>query len=290
MFAGALTALVTPFRDDRLDEKALRAIVAEQIDNGIDGLVPCGTTGECASLSDEEYVRLLSVVVEEARGRVPVIAGAGTASTAHTIELAKTAQKLKVDALLVVVPYYYRPSQEGLFAHFSAVAKAVPLPIVLYNIPGRCGVDLSVATMERLAAIENIVGVKEATGTVQRSSELATRFGDRFAILSGDDALTLPVMAVGGHGVISVASNVVPREVSKQVDLFREGDLAGSRAQHQKLSPLYEALFVESNPGPVKWAMGARGIMSPEIRLPFVAPTEASQQRIRAALKSVGVR
>ena len=290
MFAGALTALVTPFRDDRLDEKALRAIVAEQIDSGIDGLVPCGTTGECCSLSDDEYTRLISTVIEEARGRVPVIAGAGSASTAHTIELAKTAQKLKADGLLVVVPYYYRPSQEGLFAHFAAVAKAVPLPIVLYNIPGRCGVDLSVATLERLAAIENIVGIKEATGTVQRSSEIATRFGERFSILSGDDALTLPVMAVGGQGVISVASNVAPREVSRQVDLFREGDLAGSRAQHQKLSPLYEALFVESNPGPVKWAMGVRGIMSPEIRLPFVAPTEASQQRIRAALKSVGVR
>jgi len=290
MFAGALTALVTPFRDDRLDEKALRAIVAEQIDSGIDGLVPCGTTGECCSLSDDEYTRLISTVIEEARGRVPVIAGAGSASTAHTIELAKTAQKLKADGLLVVVPYYYRPSQEGLFAHFAAVAKAVPLPIVLYNIPGRCGVDLSVATLERLAAIENIVGIKEATGTVQRSSEIATRFGERFSILSGDDALTLPVMAVGGQGVISVASNVAPSEVSRQVDLFREGDLAGSRAQHQKLSPLYEALFVESNPGPVKWAMGVRGIMSPEIRLPFVAPTEASQQRIRAALKSVGVR
>jgi 4-hydroxy-tetrahydrodipicolinate synthase len=290
MFAGALTALVTPFRDDRVDEKALRAIVAEQIDSGIDGLVPSGTTGEGTSLSHDEYVRLLSIVVDEARGRVPVIAGAGSASTAHTIELCKTAQQVKVDGLLVVVPYYYKPTQEGLFAHFSAVAKAVPLPIVLYNIPGRCGVDLTVATLERLAAVESIVAIKESTGTVQRSSEIATRFGDRFTILSGDDALTLPIMAVGGHGVISVTSNVVPREVSKQVDLFREGDLAGSRAQHQKLSPLFEALFVESNPGPVKWAMGVRGIMSPEIRLPFVAPTEASQQRIRAALKIVGIR
>ena len=289
MFAGALTAIVTPFRDDKLDEKALRAIVAEQIDSGIDGLVPSGTTGEGGSLSHEEYVRLLSIVVEEARGRVPVIAGAGSLSTAHTIELARTAQKLKVDGLLIVVPYYYRPSQEGLYAHFAAVAKAVPLPIILYNIPGRCGVDLSLATLERLAAVKSIVAVKESTGTVQRSADIATRFGDRFTILSGDDSLTLPVMAVGGHGVISTTANVVPREVSKQVDLFNAGDLAGSRAQHQKLAPLYEALFVESNPGPVKWAMGVRGVMSPEIRLPFVSPTEASQQRIRAALKSVGV-
>ena len=290
MFAGALTALVTPFRDDKLDEKALRAIVAEQIDSGIDGLGPSGTTGECASLSHEEYARLLSIVIDETRGRVPVIAGAGSASTAHTIELAKIAQKLKADGLLVVVPYYYKPSQEGLYAHFAAVAKAVPLPTILYNIPGRCGVDLSLATLERIAGIEGIVGIKESTGTVQRSAEIATRFGERFTILSGDDALALPIMAMGGHGVISVASNVVPREVSKLVDLFRAGDLAGARAQHQRLSPLYEALFIESNPGPVKWAMGMRGMMASEIRLPFVLPTEASQQRIRAALNLVGLR
>jgi 4-hydroxy-tetrahydrodipicolinate synthase len=289
MFSGALTALVTPFRDDRLDEKALRAIVAEQIEGGIAGLVPAGTTGESASLSHDEYTQLLSIVIDEARGRVPVIAGAGSASTAHSIELAKIAQRLGANAVLVVVPYYYKPSQEGLYAHFTAVAKAVPLPMVVYNIPGRCGVDLAVSTLERLAAIPSIVGIKESTGTVQRSSEIVQRFGDRFSVLSGDDALTLPIMAVGGQGVISVTSNVAPREVSRQVELFRSGDVVGARKQHQRLSPLYEALFIESNPGPVKCAMGMRGLMSPELRLPFVQPTEASVQRIRKVLGEVGI-
>jgi 4-hydroxy-tetrahydrodipicolinate synthase len=289
MFAGALTALVTPFRDDRIDEKALRALVAEQIDNGIAGLVPSGTTGEGASLSHEEYARLLTIVIEEARGRVPVIAGAGSASTAHTIELARIAQRHKADALLVVVPYYYKPSQEGLYAHYVAVAKAVPLPIVLYNIPGRTGVDLSVATLERLAGVSTIVAVKESTGNVLRASEIVARFGDRFSVLSGDDSLTLPMLAVGGQGVISVASNVAPQKVSRLVELFRSGDVTGARKLHHQLSPLYEALFVESNPGPVKYAMGVRGLISPELRLPFVQPTEASQQRIRKALSDVGV-
>ena len=289
MFSGALTALVTPFRDDRIDEKALRALVANQIDAGIDGLVPAGTTGEAASLSAEEYSQLLQIVVDEARGRVPVIAGAGTASTAHTIELCKTAQKHKVDGLLVVVPYYYKPTQEGLFAHYSAVAKATQLPIVLYNIPGRCGVDLTVSTLDRIASLKSVVAIKESTGNALRSSEIAARFGDRFSVLSGDDALTLAIMAVGGQGVISVACNVAPAEVSKQIDLFRAGDLAGARAQHQRLLPLYEALFVEANPGPVKCALGMRGVIKPEIRLPFVLPTEASQQRIRSALAAVGL-
>lgn len=289
MFVGALTALVTPFRDDKIDEKALRAIVAEQIDQGIDGLVPAGTTGESASLSHDEYVRLLTIVVDEVRGRVPVIAGVGAASTSHVVELAKDAQKAKVDALLAVVPYYYRPSQEGLYAHYTTLAKAVPLPILLYNIPGRTGVDLSLNTMERLAAVPNIVGIKESTGTVQRSADIMTRFGDRFSVLSGDDALLLPVMAVGGHGVISVAANVVPGEVSKQVDLFRAGDLAGARKQTQRLAPLAEALFLESNPAPVKVAMAMRGLMTSDIRLPFVVPTEPTQQRVRKALTDLGV-
>jgi 4-hydroxy-tetrahydrodipicolinate synthase len=289
MFAGALTALVTPFRDDRIDEKALRALVADQIDQGIDGLVPCGTTGEAPSLSGEEYAQVLKIVIDEARGRVPVIAGAGAAATAHSIELSKVAQRLKADGLLIVVPYYYKPTQEGLYAHYAAIAKAVPLPIVLYNIPGRCGVDLTCATLERIADLPSVVAIKEATGNVLRSSEITAKFGDRFSVLSGDDALTLAIMAVGGQGVISVASNVAPGAVSKQVDLFRAGDVAGARAEHQRLLPLYEALFVESNPGPVKWALGARGVIKPEIRLPFVLPTEASQQRIRGALAAVGL-
>jgi 4-hydroxy-tetrahydrodipicolinate synthase len=288
MFEGALTALVTPFRNDRVDEQALRAIVAEQIATGIDGLVPCGTTGEGYNLSDAEFSKVIETVVDEARGRVPVLAGVGTASTHHTIALSEMAQKLKADGLLVVVPYYNKPTQEGLFQHFAAIARAVPLPLVVYNIPTRCVVDLSLATLERLAAIKTIVAIKESTGTVQRSSEILQRFGDRFCVLSGDDSLALPIMAVGGHGVISVASNVAPKDVSQLVDLFRAGDHAGARKQHLRLYPLYEALFVEANPGPIKWAMGARGLMEGDIRLPLVKPSEASQERIRQALSELG--
>ncbi len=288
MFEGALTALVTPFRNDRLDEPALRAIVSEQIAGGIDGLVPCGTTGEGFNISDAEFSKVVEIVVSEARGRVPVIAGVGTASTRHTIELSEIAHKLEVDGLLVVAPYYCRPTQEGCFQHFTAIARAVRLPIVVYNIPVRTGIDISVATMERLAAIETVVAVKESTGTVQRSSELARHFGDRFTILSGDDALTLAVLAVGGHGVISTAGNVVPKEVSQLVDLFRAGDVAGARRQHQRLFDVFEALFLEGNPGPVKHAMALRGLMTNEIRLPMVNPTEATQQRLRQVLGDLG--
>jgi 4-hydroxy-tetrahydrodipicolinate synthase len=288
MFEGALTALVTPFRNDRVDEPALRAIVSEQIAGGIDGLAPCGTTGEGFNLTDEEFTRVVEVVIDEARGRVPVLAGVGTASTRHTIELSEIAMKLKADGLLVVAPYYCRPTQEGLYQHFATVARAVPLPVVLYNIPGRCGVDVSVATLERLASIEAIVAIKESTGMAQRSSEIAKRFGERFTILSGDDAIALPVMSVGGHGVISVASNVVPKEVSQLVDLFRAGDSAGARRQHQRLYDLYEALFLEGNPGPVKHAMAIRGLMTNEIRLPMVSPTEATQRRLRQVLAELG--
>jgi 4-hydroxy-tetrahydrodipicolinate synthase len=289
MFEGALTALVTPFRDDRLDEPALRAIVADQIGGGIDGIIPCGTTGESVNLSAAEYARVLEIVVQEAKGRVPVLAGAGSASTKHTIELAEAAKHAGVDGLLVVVPYYNKPTQEGLFAHYSAVAKAVPLPLMLYNIPGRSVVDMSIATVERLAAIKSIVAIKESTGNVLRSSDLAAQFGDRFTILSGDDALTLPIMAVGGHGVVSVASNVAPAEVAKLVDLFRAGDLAGARKQHQRLRPLVDAMFIETSPGPVKAAMAMRGLMTSEIRLPMVQPTEGSLVRIRKTLADMGL-
>lgn len=289
MFQGALTALVTPLRDDRVDEAALRVIVNDQIDGGVDGLVPCGTTGESANLSDAEYSRVLEIVVDETRGRVPVIAGAGSASTKHAIELAELASHAKVDGLLVVVPYYNRPTQEGLFAHYTAVARAVPLPLVVYNIPGRTGVDLAVTTLARLAALPSVVAVKESTGNVLRSSEIASVLGERLTILSGDDGLTLPIMAVGGHGVVSVASNVAPQEVSKLVDLFRAGDLTGARTQHHRLRALFDALFLESNPGPVKAAMAMRGLMSDEIRLPMLPPNEATLSRLRGALVDLGL-
>ncbi len=289
MFEGALTALVTPFRDDRVDEAALRAIVNDQLAGGIDGLVPCGTTGESVNLSDAEYRRVLEIVVSETRGRVPVIAGAGSASTKHAIELAEIAKQVKVDGLLVVVPYYNRPTQDGMFAHFSAVARAVPLPTVLYNVPARSGADLQPPTVARLAENPVFVAVKEASGIVLRSSELACTLGDRLTILSGDDALTLPILAVGGKGIISVASNVAPTEISKLVDLWNAGNVAGARAQHHRLRELYEVLFVETNPGPIKAAMAMRGLMTDEIRLPLVLPSEATLARVRKAVAGLGL-
>ncbi len=288
-FAGAWTALVTPFREDALDERALRELVEDQIQKGIDGLVPCGTTGESVSLSHAEYARAIAVTVEQAKGRVSVVAGAGSASTRHAIELATAAKAAGADGLLVVAPYYVRPSQEGLYAHFKAIAGAVDLPIVLYNIPVRCGVDVSLGTLERLAELPSIVAIKEASGNVIRSADIAARLGDRYTILSGDDGLTLPIMAVGGQGVISVASNLLPGEVARVVHLFRDGDLAGARALSQRLRPLYEVLFVEPSPGPIKAALALCGRIAPEIRLPLVMPSAGAQAQLRAVLQTLGL-
>lgn len=283
MFEGALTALVTPFRGDAVDEKALREIVEHQIANGIDGLVPLGTTGESFNLSHAEYEKVVRVTIEQARGRVPVVVGVGTASTRHTLELSQLARAAKADGLLVVSPYYCRPSQEGLYQHFKAVAD-VGLPVMLYNIPIRCGVDVALETMERLAKVPGIVAIKEATGNVVRSADLLARFGSRFTVLSGDDGITLPILALGGQGVVSVASNVAPKEIAQLVKLYRGGDTNGARLLAEKLRPLFEVLFVEPNPGPAKAALAQLGRLAPEIRLPMVWPTEATQARLRAVL------
>jgi 4-hydroxy-tetrahydrodipicolinate synthase len=282
-FEGALTALVTPFRGDVVDEKALREIVEHQIVNGIDGLVPTGTTGESVNLSHAEFEKVVRITVEQAKGRVPVVPGVGTASTRHTLELTQVCKSLKADGVLVVSPYYNRPTQEGLYQHFTAVAD-VGLPVMLYNIPGRCGVDLTLDTMERLAKHQGIVAIKEATGNVVRSADILQRFGTRFTVLSGDDGITLPIMSVGGAGVVSVASNVAPKQVAQLVDLWRSGDAGGARVLAEKLRPLFEVLFIESSPGPVKGALAQLGRLSPEIRLPMVMPTEATQARLRAVL------
>jgi 4-hydroxy-tetrahydrodipicolinate synthase len=289
IFAGAWTALITPFRNDAVDERALRDLVEDQIQQGIDGLVPCGTTGESVSLSHEEYAKVVTITVEQAKGRVPVVAGAGSASTRHTIELGQTARSARADGVLVITPYYNRPTQDGLFAHFEAVTKAVQLPLMLYNLPARTGVDLAFSTLERLAEIPSIVAVKEATGNVLRSSEILSKLGDRFSVLSGDDALTLPILALGGHGVVSVVSNLVPGDVARLVQRGRAGDFAAARAIHQRLQSLGEVLFVESNPGPVKAALAICGRIAPEIRLPLVLPSEPVQARIRAALQATGL-
>jgi 4-hydroxy-tetrahydrodipicolinate synthase len=284
-FAGALTALITPFRGGEVDYKALSELVEAQIQGGIDGLVPCGTTGESVNLGDAEYAGIIRAVVQAAKGRIPVVAGAGSASTKHSLELCKIAREAGADGVLLVTPYYNRPTQEGLYAHFHKIGTEASLPIILYNIPSRTGSDLAMATLERLAEVKQIVAVKEATGNVLRSQEIAAFFGDRFTILSGDDALTLAVMAVGGDGVISVTSNFAPKPVSDVVHLFRGGDLLAARALHQKLLPLHGAMFVEVNPAPVKAALAMRGKIAPEIRLPLVWPSEASLERIRLAIQ-----
>ena len=288
MFGGAWTALVTPFRAGAVDEAALCDLVEQQVASGIQGLVPCGTTGENVNLSDAEYAQVVSAVVKQARGRVPVIAGAGGASTRHMISLARLAKQAGVDGLLSVVPYYNRPTQEGLFAHYSALTASVDLPVVLYNIPSRTGTDLSMATLSRLADNPRFVAVKEATGTVQRSMEILAAFGDRFTVLSGDDLLTLPVMAAGGHGVISVVSHLVPQWVVGLVEAMRRSDLATARELNLKLMPIIRAAFLESNPGPIKAGLSILGRMDGELRLPLVAPTEATQSAIRSVLKEAG--
>ncbi len=287
-FAGALTALVTPFRGGQVDVEALRALVEAQIAGGIDGLVPCGTTGESVTLSTAEHALVVRSVVEQARGRVPVVAGAGSVSTAHSIDLVRLARDAKADGVLIVVPYYNKPSQAGLVAHYRAVLSAVSMPTILYNIPGRTGVDLGLDAMAQLAEVPEIVAVKEATGNVVRSQALLARFGERFTILSGDDGLTLPILSVGGQGVISVTSNLLPREVSEVIRLWNAGDVAGARRLHLRLVPVHESMFVESNPGPVKAALARLGRLAPEVRLPLVWPAAASQKLTMDALDAAG--
>lgn len=284
-FTGTLPALITPFRDGEVDEKALRDVVERCITGGVTGLVPCGTTGESVTLTEEEHARVVRIVVDQTKKRVPVVAGAGTVSTAHTIHLAELCRDAGADGLLLVCPYYNRPTQAGLEAHFRAVLKAVPLPSVLYNIPGRTGVDLSVETLEKLSDVQAITGIKEATGNVLRSAQILSKLGDRYTVLSGDDTLTLPVLSVGGKGVISVTANLLPKETSDVVKLWDAGKIEEARALHLRLMPVHESMFVESNPGPVKAAMAARGIVDKSIRLPLVWPGEASVQHVENALR-----
>jgi len=283
-FSGTLPALITPFRDGAVDEDALRKLVERCIEGGVSGLVPCGTTGESVTLTEEEHLRVVRIVVEQTKKRVPVVAGAGTVATAHTIHLAEQSKKAGADALLLVCPYYNRPTQAGLEAHFRAVHAAVDLPSILYNIPARTGVDLLLETLERLSDVKAIVAIKEATGNVMRSAQILAKLGDRFTVLSGDDALTLPVLSVGGRGVISVSANLLPKATSDVVKLWDEGEVAEARALHLRLLPVHEAMFVESNPGPIKAVMAARGMCAKEVRLPLVCPSEASVAKLEQAL------
>ena len=281
MFTGCGTAMVTPFQaDGRLDEATLRRLVRRQIEQGIDFLVPCGTTGESPTLSREEHVRVVAVTVEESAGKVPVLAGAGGYNTREVIELAYECEKAGADGILSVTPYYNKPSQEGLYQHYKAIAGAVPLPMVLYSVQGRTGVNIEPATVARLAEIENIVGVKEASGSISQIANVIHDVPEGFLVLSGDDNMTIPVVALGGHGLISVTSNQIPGEMAKLVAAARAGNLAEARAIQRRAMDLFRINFIETNPIPVKWSMAAMGLLEPVYRLPLVPPSESNKKRI----------
>ena len=287
-FTGCGTALVTPFtRDGALDEAAVRRLARRQIDAGVHFLVPCGTTGESPTMTEDERVRVVSLVVEESRGEVPVLAGAGGYDTREVIHTGRRMRDVGATGLLSVTPYYNKPTPEGLFQHYSAIAAQVGLPIVVYNVPGRTGCNVDPATLARLATIPGVIGVKEASGNVSQMCEVCRAVPDSFLVLSGDDALTLPLMAVGGHGIVSVASNEVPAEMSRMVEAAERNDFAAARALHARLLPLMMANFVESNPIPVKSAMASMGLLEEVYRLPMVPPSEASRAKIVQALRMV---
>jgi len=291
MFTGCGTALVTPFRRDlSLDEETLRRLVRRQIDAGINFLVPCGTTGESPTLTSAEQRRVVEITIEEARPRkVPVVAGAGGNNTAHVIEMAREWETLGANGILSVAPYYNKPTQEGLYQHYKAIANAISLPIILYNIPGRTGVNIEPATIARLAEIDNIVGVKEASGNISQMAVVLDMVPSRFLVLSGDDAITLPLMALGGKGLISVSSNEIPAEMTRIVQLALANDFAAAREVHRRYSKLMDANFIETNPGPVKAAMALMGLLEPVFRLPLVAPKPETLTKIRGALEAVGL-
>ncbi len=290
MFTGCGTALVTPFRKDQsLDEETLRKLVRRQIGAGIDFLVPCGTTGESPTLTRAEHLRVVEIVLEEAKGKIPVAGGAGGYNTAEVIELAKELRRLGVDGILSVTPYYNKPTQEGLYQHYKAIAAAVPLPIVVYSVQGRTASNVEPATMKRLAEIDTIVAIKEASGNIGQMAQMAHQVPEHINILCGDDAITIPLISLGGRGVISVVSNEIPAEMTELTHLAMAGDFAGARALQRRWLPLMEINFVESNPIPVKAAMAMMGLLEPVWRLPMTPPSETNRAKIEAVLKSCGL-
>jgi 4-hydroxy-tetrahydrodipicolinate synthase len=290
MFTGCGTALVTPFRSDQsLDEGALRRLVRRQIEAGIHFLVPCGTTGENPTLTREEHLRVVEITVEEAKGKAPVLAGAGGYNTAEVIELAREVEKLGAGGILSVTPYYNKPTQEGLYQHYKAIAAAVALPIVVYSVQGRTAVNVEPATLKRLAGIDNIAGVKEASGNIAQMANVLWQVPERFAVLSGDDAVTLPLIALGGRGLISVASNEIPAEMAELVRLALANDFPAARRLQHRYLPLMEVNFVETNPIPVKAAMALMGLLEPVWRLPLVPPKAESLARLEKVLAELGL-
>src|SRR5918995_612377 len=287
-WTGCGTALVTPFtRDGALDEAGVRRLARRQIDAGIHFLVPCGTTGESPTLSEEERLRVVALVVEEAAGRVPVLAGAGGYDTREVIHTAQEMKRLGAAGILSVTPYYNKPTQEGLFQHYSAIAGEVGLPIIVYNVPGRTGVNVDVATLVRLSSIPGIAGVKEASGNMGQICEVCRSVPEEFIVLSGDDSLTLPVMSVGGHGIISVASNGMPGEMARMVELAESGNFAAARQVHATLMPFMTVNFIEANPIPIKAGMALMGLLEERYRLPMVPPLPASREKIAAVVAAV---
>jgi len=290
MFTGTYTAIVTPFRNDAIDEDALENLIRFQIKGGVDGIVPVGTTGESPTVNCEEHIRVIELSVKFAAGKIKVLAGTGANATREAIELTQAAEKVGADGSLQVAPYYNKPTQEGLYQHFKAIAKNTKLPIVLYSVPGRCGIEIGIETVKRLAVdCKNIIGIKEAGGSCDRVSQLCAVTGQKFEILSGDDSLTLPFMAVGAQGVISVASNVIPREVSQMVKLFSTGKTAAAIRLHEKFYPLFKDLFIETNPTPVKAALAMMKMIEEEYRLPLVPMNPKNWDVLRTTMKRCGV-
>ena len=290
MFTGCGTALVTPFRRDQsLDEAALRSLVRRQVEAGINFLVPCGTTGESPTLARAEHLRVVEITLEEAKGRVPVLAGAGGYNTCEVIELARELEDMGASGILSVTPYYNKPTQEGLYQHYKAIAAAIRLPIVVYSVQGRTGVNVEPGTLARLAEIENIVGVKEASGNIGQMANVIQEVPERFTVLSGDDAITIPLMALGGRGVISVVSNEIPAQMTQLAQACLQGDYDKARAIQRRFLPLMNANFLESNPIPVKAALGLMGLLEPVYRLPMVPPSPANLAKIEKVLETVGL-
>ena len=289
MLSGVITAIVTPFLNGTVDEKSLSELVSFQLKKGIHGIVPCGTTGESPTLSFEEYKRVVGITVETVNNKVPVVAGAGANNTARAVELTQAAKSLGVEATLQVAPYYNKPTQEGLFRHFKAVAE-VGLPVVLYNIPGRTGIDILPETVARLAEIPEIIAIKEASGSISRMAEIKKLCGDQLILLTGDDAQTLPAMSLGGKGVISVLSNLLPEEMVSVYRKWQEGDITGAIERNERLFPIMQAMFIESNPVPVKTAMAMKGLIkSPEVRLPLCRMSNENEKELTRVMREAGI-
>lgn len=289
MISGAIVAIVTPFKDGMIDEKAYRDLINSVIAGGAEGIVPCGTTGESATLSHDEHERVIDITVAEVAKRVPVIAGTGSNSTDEAISLTRHAKQAGADAALLITPYYNKPTQKGLLAHFTAVAKACDIPLIPYNVPGRTGVNMTAATTIALSAIDTIVGIKEASGDVMQIAQIAKGVPEDFAVLSGDDGLTLPILAVGGTGVISVTANIAPALVAGMIQSWRAGDAAAARQKHLALLDLHNAMFIETNPIPVKTALAMMGKVREEFKLPLTPMEGANREKLAGVLKAYGL-